>query len=163
MSILDVLMKSPANERPSAPQSSCPLCTSDGGKLIWRGAFWRLVSVDEPGYPGFLRLIVNRHVAELSELALPEQQQLFKLLIAIETRMRELLSPEKINIASLGNHVPHQHWHIIPRWSDDPCFPASIWTAPAQPPKASPALATRQANAEQLFAELPTLCTQTVY
>lgn len=163
MSILDVLLKSPANERSSAPQPDCPLCTTDGGELIWRGAFWRVVAVNDPNYPGYLRLIVNRHVAEFSELAAPEQQQLFKLLVAIETRMRELINPEKINIASLGNHVPHQHWHIIPRWKDDPCFPDSIWTAPRNPSPSPDVLAQRQQAAAALFAELPALCPKTIY
>jgi len=162
MSILDVLMKSPANERPSAPQSNCVLCETDGGRVLWRGAFWRLVAVDDPSYPGFLRLIINRHVAELSELAVPEQQQLFKLLIAIETRMRELLVPEKINIASLGNQVAHQHWHIIPRWKDDPTFPNSIWTASTSSTPCQD-LAQRHAAAEMFFLELPAICTKTVY
>ncbi|WVN42371.1 HIT family protein [beta proteobacterium MWH-UniP1] len=163
MSILDVLMKSPANERSSMPQPDCSLCTTDGDRLIWRGAFWRVVSVDDPNYPGYLRLIVNRHVAEFSELAAPEQQQLFKLLVAIETRMRELINPDKINIASLGNQVPHQHWHIIPRWKDDPCFPNSIWTAPTNASPAADVLAQRQQAADALFAELPALCPKTIY
>jgi diadenosine tetraphosphate (Ap4A) HIT family hydrolase len=36
--------------------------------------------------------------------------------------------PEKINLASLGNAVPHLHWHIIPRFSDDPHFPNAVWS-----------------------------------
>jgi diadenosine tetraphosphate (Ap4A) HIT family hydrolase len=35
--------------------------------------------------------------------------------------------PDKINLASLGNVVPHLHWHVIPRWRDDSHFPAPIW------------------------------------
>jgi diadenosine tetraphosphate (Ap4A) HIT family hydrolase len=23
--------------------------------------------------------------------------------------------------------VPHLHWHVIPRWTDDSHFPAPIW------------------------------------
>jgi diadenosine tetraphosphate (Ap4A) HIT family hydrolase len=37
--------------------------------------------------------------------------------------------PDKINLACLGNVVPHLHWHVIPRWRDDSHFPAPIWAA----------------------------------
>jgi len=41
------------------------------------------------------------------------------------------MQPTKINLASLGNVVPHLHWHVIPRWADDTHFPDPIW-APAR-------------------------------
>jgi len=47
----------------------------------------------------------------------------------VEAVLRELLAPEKINLASFGNVVPHLHWHVIPRFSDDPHFPNSVWSA----------------------------------
>ncbi len=46
---------------------------------------------------------------------------------AIEATLRELLHPDKINLASLGNVAPHLHWHVIPRYRDDRHFPAPIW------------------------------------
>jgi diadenosine tetraphosphate (Ap4A) HIT family hydrolase len=48
---------------------------------------------------------------------------------AVEQVLRELLQPEKINLASLGNQVPHLHWHVIPRFGDDAHFPDPIWAA----------------------------------
>ena len=38
-----------------------------------------------------------------------------------------MLEPHKINLASFGNLTPHLHWHVIPRFEDDPHFPNSIW------------------------------------
>lgn len=46
---------------------------------------------------------------------------------AVEAALRALLAPDKINLAALGNMVPHLHWHVIPRWRDDSHFPAAIW------------------------------------
>jgi diadenosine tetraphosphate (Ap4A) HIT family hydrolase len=46
-----------------------------------------------------------------------------------EFAVRRVMRPQKINIASLGNQVPHLHWHVIPRFADDPFFPGSIWSA----------------------------------
>ena len=39
--------------------------------------------------------------------------------------------PDKMNLASLGNLVPHLHWHVIPRFENDPHLSAAIWAAPA--------------------------------
>jgi diadenosine tetraphosphate (Ap4A) HIT family hydrolase len=33
-------------------------------------------------------------------------------------------------VESLGNVVPHLHWHIIPRYVDDPKWGAPIWQVP---------------------------------
>lgn len=162
MSILSILMKSDPNEPSSEARDDCPLCTGDGARLIWRGAFWRAVAVDDPGYPGYVRLILNRHCTELTAISSIEQEQLFKLLIAMEKLMREILAPDKVNIASLGNQVPHLHWHIIPRWKDDPCFPDSIWSTPRREAMqaANPA---RLAAAKDFLSRLPTLCPKTIY
>ena len=35
--------------------------------------------------------------------------------------------PDKVNIASFGNMVPHLHWHIIPRFEVDRHYPNPIW------------------------------------
>ncbi len=35
---------------------------------------------------------------------------------------------DHFNIASLGNVVPHLHWHVIPRYHTDPRWGAPIWT-----------------------------------
>ena len=48
----------------------------------------------------------------------------------VEAAVREIVQPDKINLASLGNVVPHLHWHVIPRWQDDVNFPDVIWAAP---------------------------------
>jgi diadenosine tetraphosphate (Ap4A) HIT family hydrolase len=42
------------------------------------------------------------------------------------------MQPLKVNVASLGNVVPHLHWHIIPRYADDAHFPAPVWAQAAR-------------------------------
>ena len=53
---------------------SCELCGSDGGVALWRDALCRVVRPAVEGYPGFLRVIVNRHVKEMTDLAEREQR-----------------------------------------------------------------------------------------
>jgi diadenosine tetraphosphate (Ap4A) HIT family hydrolase len=47
----------------------------------------------------------------------------------VEQVIRDIMQPEKINLASFGNMVPHLHWHIIPRYIDDAHFPNPVWAA----------------------------------
>ena len=132
---------------------TCELCVSNGGKLLWRNALCRIVSVADPDYPGFCRVILNRHVAEMTELADDEQQELMRVVLTVEAAVREVVKPDKINLASLGNMVPHVHWHIIPRWREDRCFPNPIW-ATALRPAATIAAANDPTRVTQLIEAL---------
>ncbi len=38
----------------------------------------------------------------------------------------------KLNLASFGNVVAQQHWHIIGRWPSDPAWPGSVIGLPRQ-------------------------------
>jgi len=109
---------------------TCSLCASDGGEVLFRAPSWRLVLADEPNWPGLVRVIWNEHVPELSDLSDSEAQALMAAVRQVERVLRDTLVPDKINVASLGNQVPHLHLHIVPRWRDDLTFPGSIWTRP---------------------------------
>ena len=108
---------------------SCPLCDAPGGTQLWQDDLCRVVRADEPDYPGFLRVILNAHVKEMTDLAAADQQALMRVVFAAEAALRVVMAPDKINLASLGNVVPHLHWHVIPRFTDDPHFPNPVWGA----------------------------------
>ena len=48
----------------------------------------------------------------------------------VARRLAELFRPDKINYELLGNMVPHMHWHLVPRFTDDPLWPRPIWSEP---------------------------------
>ncbi len=105
----------------------CPLCQTEGGTLLWRHEKLRIVAVDDEHYPGFVRVIWNDHVAEMSDLSPSDRATLMNTVNTVEQALRARMQPHKINLASLGNQVPHLHWHVIPRYRDDPHFPDPIW------------------------------------
>lgn len=105
----------------------CPLCLEDGGEVIYRTELYRLIAVNELTYPGFIRLVLNQHVQEMTDLSAEAAWQIFNVLLKVESAIRDIYQPVKINLASLGNLVPHLHWHIIPRYYHDKHFPNSIW------------------------------------
>lgn len=105
----------------------CALCIEDGGEILWQGKHCRVVRVSDPHYPGFCRVIWNTHVREMTDLESEQQYLLMQIVFAVEKVVREYFAPDKINLASFGNVVPHLHWHVIPRWRDDRHFPEPIW------------------------------------
>jgi diadenosine tetraphosphate (Ap4A) HIT family hydrolase len=111
----------------------CPLCGALNEDVLWRDDLCRVILVDDADYPGFCRVILNRHVAEMTDLDGLERARLMTVVFAVEAALREVLRPTKINLASLGNMVPHVHWHVIPRFADDRHFPEAIWAAPKRP------------------------------
>ena len=116
--------------------SGCALCEGDGGAVLWRDALCRVVRAEVEGYPGFLRVVLDRHVAEMTDLEPSERDRLMNVVFAAERVVRELYRPDKVNLASFGNQVPHVHWHVIPRYRDDPHFPEPAWGAPQRAEKA---------------------------
>jgi diadenosine tetraphosphate (Ap4A) HIT family hydrolase len=111
---------------------ACELCDTVGGDLLHEDArgLYRIVLVGDPDYPGFCRVVAKAHVREVTDLPPPERARLLEAVFACEEALREVVRPDKVNLASLGNATPHVHWHVIPRWEDDPCFPAPIWASP---------------------------------
>ena len=135
----------------SAP---CVLCDTEGGTLIWRGERLRVIRADEAGFPAFYRVVWNAHVAEFSDLSEVERLHCMQVVAAVERALRDDLQPDKINLAALGNMVPHLHWHVIARYRWDSHFPAPVWAA-AQRERA----AAREADlADRLPAVERSLC-----
>lgn len=106
---------------------SCELCEQDGGVVIFRNDFLRVVLVDDVDYAGFCRVICNAHIKEMTDLTPAQRSTLMMTVCKVEQVLREVLRPDKVNLASLGNMTPHLHWHVIPRFRNDKHFPQAIW------------------------------------
>jgi diadenosine tetraphosphate (Ap4A) HIT family hydrolase len=119
------------------PAAACELCDSPGGEQVWEDKLCRVVRVADTDYPGFCRVILNRHSREMTDLGEAERTHVMRIVFAVESALRTLYQPDKINLASFGNVVPHVHWHVIPRWRDDRHFPQPVWGTPQR--VASPA------------------------
>lgn len=125
-----------------------------GGRLLWEDGVCRVVLVEgeeAQAFPGYCRVVWRAHVAEMSALEPSARARLMDVVVAVESVLCEIVQPDKINLASLGNLVPHLHWHVIPRWRDDSHFPAPIWApavrpAPHRPPPVAETIASRLAQ-----------------
>ncbi len=106
---------------------NCELCAGPAGTLLWKHELLRVVLVDDPSYPGFCRVIWTEHTKEMTDLTPARRAFLMAAVFGVEQAIREVLNPDKVNLASLGNMVPHLHWHVIPRRIGDKNFPNTIW------------------------------------
>lgn len=135
---------------------SCPLCLASGGELVAQNEWLRIVLTDEAELPGFCRVIWQKHIAEMSDLSQEERVTLWQILHKVELVIREVMQPEKINLAALGNMVPHLHWHVVPRYRADIYYPGSPWSTPQRASDAKH-LAELKQRIPQLKERLQTL------
>ena len=112
---------------------TCPLCVAPGGALVFQAKKFRVIRADEAGFPAFYRVVWTAHLAEFSELGLADRNLCMAGVNAVEKALRDRLHPSKINLAALGNLVPHLHWHVIARFGWDSHFPAPVWGAAQRP------------------------------
>ena len=128
---------------PPAFQPGCELCREAGGVLVFQAAQWRVIRAQDAAFPAFYRVVWRAHVAEWTDLTLADQATLMGVVGSVERVLRDALAPTKINLASLGNVVPHLHWHVIARFDWDSHFPAPVWAAPARDVTPAPAARLR--------------------
>ncbi len=135
-------------------EQGCLFCNQAGGEILWRDALCTVVLADEPGYPAFCRVVYAAHVREMTDLSAHDRARYMEVVFATEAALRALVHPHKINLASLGNQVPHLHWHVVARFTDDRHFPAPVWSQAQRDdaPRAFPGLA--QKLAQELTARL---------
>lgn len=106
---------------------SCVFCNPFNEVEILKNNLYRIIRVQDNDYPVYFQLIINQHVKELSDLSYLDSLKIFDTIYLLDKLIRDLYNVDKINIASLGNMVPHLHWHIIGRYKNDKHFPNPIW------------------------------------
>lgn len=119
-------------------KSDCPLCALDAAEALWANDRCLVISAEIAGLGTVCRVVWRAHVREMSELDGAARGAFMDVVFGVETALRTVAHPTKMNVASLGNLVPHLHWHVIPRYRDDAYFPDAIWAparreAPARP------------------------------
>jgi len=115
-------------ERPKFLKEGCPLCYPKEERVLKSNDLFRVVLVEDSEIPAYIRIILNEHYKEITDIYFNDFQKLYSEIYKIEKIMRDIIKPDKVNIVSFGNYVPHLHFHIIPRFKEDAWFPDSIWS-----------------------------------
>ena len=93
-------------------------------------ADWPLCKVllmNDSQYPWFILVPRVADVKEIIDLSEELQITLLQESGKLSKLLQQVFSPDKLNIAALGNMVPQLHVHHIARFTTDPAWPAPIW------------------------------------
>ncbi len=112
----------------------CSLC--DRLKLLSEGNYPFLVHEfknsflvlgEHQFFLGYCVLISKNHYKEMTDIPVPEQTELFQEMMTASKLIEKSFGPDKMNMCSLGNVVPHVHWHFFPRYKTDAEFANPPW------------------------------------
>ena len=81
-------------------------------------------------YLGRVMYVCNKHLTDISDLADEDDwwtEQLSRDMRMILKVLKTSFNCDRIDIASLGNEVPHLHFHLIPRYINEPNFLDPPW------------------------------------
>ena len=92
-------------------------------------AFCRLLLMNDSQYPWLILVPRKPDVVELYELEVEEQQKLLSEIADVSRAMKQVFTPDKLNIGALGNVVRQLHVHVVARYTDDIAWPAPVWGA----------------------------------
>ena len=115
---------------------ACPLCaprpaSNEHWDLVATLSASSLYLAKNQTYRGQCQLIFDRrHAARLDQLTPGEYDAFSRDLFAAQNAVVRAARPDHVNIESLGNVVPHLHWHIVPRYVGDARWGMPIWTTP---------------------------------
>ncbi len=125
--------------------AACVMCDKygeSGGELhIADLDLSRVFLHEDQFFPGYVLLVLRRHVTELYDLPAAERATLMEEVSRVAQALARVFRPVKMNYELLGNLVPHIHWHLVPRLATDPGLRAPIWTVEHRPAPLAPATA----------------------
>jgi len=118
----------------SEPKPACPLCAPRPDDC----AHWLKVAAlgvstlyldRNQTYRGHCQLVFDtRHVEGMERLEDVEHHAMMRDLARAARAIAAVVRPDRMNYCSLGNVVPHLHWHLVPRYRSDPRWGAPIYT-----------------------------------
>jgi diadenosine tetraphosphate (Ap4A) HIT family hydrolase len=87
----------------------------------------KLYLMNNANFPWLILVPKKNDLVELIDLNFDDQTKLLREINLISQILKKKYSPDKINIATLGNIVSQLHIHIIARFKNDIAFPKPVW------------------------------------
>jgi diadenosine tetraphosphate (Ap4A) HIT family hydrolase len=116
---------------------SCLACDTIAGRVmppggvIFQNEHWLVDHAVSPApLTGFLIIKTKRHVEDIADLTLSEHASLGEAMSRTTKALRDVMAPERLYLASLGESVRHVHWLVVPRTAGLPAGPsllADMW------------------------------------
>jgi len=83
--------------------------------------------MNDQRFPWLLLVPRRADMVEMLDLDAVDRQQLWEEIRTASEAVRAVFSPDKLNVAALGNVVSQLHVHVIGRFRDDVAWPAPVW------------------------------------
>ncbi len=78
-------------------------------------------------FRGYTIFAAKEHKEELHELDAQTRTKFLVEMSQVAEAAFRAFKPEKMNYELLGNKVRHMHWHLFPRYANDPAAEGPIW------------------------------------
>jgi|TARA_B110000114_G_C14744028_1_gene258272 diadenosine tetraphosphate (Ap4A) HIT family hydrolase len=83
----------------------------------------------DANYPWTILVPKRADIKEIYQLNSADRHQLLHESCVLAEAMQGLFSPDKLNIATIGNMVPQLHMHHVARTKTDAAWPGPVWGA----------------------------------
>jgi diadenosine tetraphosphate (Ap4A) HIT family hydrolase len=113
--------------------TGCPFCAKlaelPADEVVWQFPHSVALLGHWQYFTGYCVLVSRSHATELSQLPTNVRREFLDEMCRLAHAIELEFAPTKLNYELLGNQVPHLHWHLFPRWSDDPDARRPVWFA----------------------------------
>lgn len=110
---------------------------------VGRFPLGRLLLINDSRYPWCVLVPARAGIREIHQLAWEDQVQLLRESGCLARGLEALFSPDKLNLAAIGNLVPQLHLHHVVRYTGDAAWPGPVWGVGAARPYEAAAGAER--------------------
>ena len=94
---------------------------------VARWPLCRVLLMNDQAYPWLILVPEREGLKDLHDLDLADHGAVMAEIGRAARALQRLFTPDKINVAALGNVVPQLHIHIIARFTTDPAWPRPVW------------------------------------
>ncbi|MBX3742718.1 MAG: HIT family protein [Akkermansiaceae bacterium] len=99
----------------------------NGGFALGRTAGCRLLLKNNAHFPWLILVPEVEGVEDLHQLPPQRYTEVLEVVRHVSEFVESHFSPEKLNVACIGNIVRQMHIHIVGRTSGDPAWPGTVW------------------------------------
>ncbi|TRZ51980.1 HIT family protein [bacterium] len=82
---------------------------------------------DHQFFKGYSLFLYKWHISQLHEMGAKDRKQFLEEMGLVGAAVFKAFKPKQLNYELLGNTDYHLHWHIFPRYKDDPRPKGTIW------------------------------------
>lgn len=87
----------------------------------------RVLLAKNATWPWLILVPRRENVSELVELSAVDQAELLREIDQACHTLKKLATPDKLNVAAIGNVVRQLHIHVVARRVGDPGWPKPVW------------------------------------